>query len=230
VRATVFACASRAAKISEDDPGPALFGVIRQADMVAARVLGVLSLATRGPVRLLRAVLEVLRQPINWGGIYLLLELYRYFKFRKQVARIEHVDPFQPMSLSLSRRQHFQYCTELLHFEPEPRANVLGFFQLDGQHDDLSQIPRSAVLRALRFYLSAREEASTASRNSQRINKTVGFAVEVNGGVELDREIPFADVKRAAEEILVGWEQRDPKLKAELSHASEDALRTPDNP
>lgn len=187
-----------------------------------------LSLLTRGPVALLQAVLKVLREPLNWAGVYMLIELWRYLRFRRRVTRIEHIDPFQPMSLNLSRRVHFKYCAELLRFEPEPAANVRGFFQL-ASGADLSRIPRAAVLRALRFYLSSREESSTASANSRQFNKSVAFAVEVNGGVELDREIPFEDVAKTADDILRGWEQRDPVLKTSLSKAAEDTLRAQDN-
>ena len=54
---------------------------------------------------------RVLRQPRNWAGIYLCVELYRLLVFRRRVRRIAFVDPFAPMSLSLSRQQHFRFVT-----------------------------------------------------------------------------------------------------------------------
>lgn len=193
--------------------------------MVAARALRAIA---QGPVALFTAILNVLRQPRNWAGIYLLLELWRYLRFRRRVKRIEHVDPFQPMSLSLSRHQHFKYCAEMLHFEPAPAATIRGFFQLS-TNDDLSVIPRDAVLRALRFFLSAREESATASANSRKFNKSVAYAVEVNGGVEVDKEIPFDEVAACAKAVLQDWEQRDPSLRTALRDEPEEALRSHEN-
>ena len=194
---------------------------------VGMAVVDLITMAAKGPLTLLRAVLEVVQQKYNWVGVYVLVELWRYIRFRRHVHRIEHVDPFQPMSLSLSRQQHFRYCVDLLNFEPNPSANIRGFFQLSPDAS-LSRIPREAVLRALRFYLSTREESATASRNSRKYNKSVAFAVEVNGGVELDQDVKFSDVAAVAEQILDGWEQRDPKLQA-LSGSREETLRSDDN-
>ena len=119
---------------------------------------------------------------------------------------------------------------QLLFFEPNPSTTIRGFFQLL-PNQELSRIPRSEVLRALRFYLSTREERSTATPKATAINKTLAYAVEINGGVEDDDEINYSQVCETASNILAVWEEKDPKLKRELSTEHDgDTLRSHDNP
>ena len=62
----------------------------------------------RGPLKLLKAVLRVLWKPKNWIGVYLMLELWYYIRFKARVRRIEAIDPFTPLSRSFSRRRYFR--------------------------------------------------------------------------------------------------------------------------